>query len=100
MKKFITERALQKLKADTGGGCSVCGDVPCVNVEGTYWLCGPCVLERISASADISTHAQLMKFYAVDSVDALIEAQAGHIERLQEKLKPTENKFPRTPREG
>ena len=37
-----------KLKADTGGGCSICGALPVVNVEGTYWLCGPCVNERIS----------------------------------------------------
>ena len=38
----------QKLIADTGGGCSVCGDLPVVNVTGTYWLCGPCVAERIA----------------------------------------------------
>lgn len=36
------------LAQDTGGGCSVCGSLPVVNVEGTYWLCGPCVLERLS----------------------------------------------------
>lgn len=33
--------------ADTGGGCSICKAFPAVNVEGTYWLCGPCVFERI-----------------------------------------------------
>jgi len=27
--------------------CSVCGSLPAVQVHGTYWLCGPCVLERI-----------------------------------------------------
>lgn len=36
-----------KLKADTGGGCSICGACPVVNVTGTYWLCGPCVMERL-----------------------------------------------------
>ena len=35
----------EKLEADTGGGCSVCGSVPVVNVSGAYWLCGGCVLE-------------------------------------------------------
>ncbi len=29
-----------KKKRDTGGGCSVCGSNPAVNIEGTYWLCG------------------------------------------------------------
>ena len=32
-------------KNDTGGGCSICGRNPAVNIEGTYWLCGPCVNE-------------------------------------------------------
>ena len=34
-----------KKKRDTGGGCCVCGSNPAVNIEGTYWLCGPCVNE-------------------------------------------------------
>lgn len=28
----------------------------------------------------------LLRFYAVDTIEALVEAQAKHIERLQEKL--------------
>lgn len=32
------------------------------------------------------SHAQLMKFYSVESVDALITAQADHIEKLQARL--------------
>ena len=36
----------KKNKRDTGGGCSICGSFPCVNVDGAYWLCGPCVSER------------------------------------------------------
>ena len=47
-----------------------------------------------------SRTVERMKFYSVDSVSALIDAQATHIERLQAKLKPAEDKFPRTPREG
>lgn len=33
-------------------------------------------------------HAQLMKFYAVNSMAALVDAQAKHIEKLQAKLPP------------
>ena len=36
-----------KIERDTGGGCSICGDRPAVNVEGTYWLCGTCVNEKL-----------------------------------------------------
>ena len=35
-----------KIQRDTGGGCSICGGLPAVNVDGSYWLCGPCVKER------------------------------------------------------
>lgn len=31
-------------------------------------------------------HSQLMKFYGVDSVDALVAAQADHITKLQDRL--------------
>ncbi len=31
---------------DTGGGCSICGDTPAKNIQGTYWLCEPCEQER------------------------------------------------------
>lgn len=30
--------------------CSVCAGTPAVQVSGTYYLCGPCVLERIEPS--------------------------------------------------
>ena len=33
---------------------------------------------------------QLMKFYAVDTLEALVEAQARHIEKLQAKLPPND----------
>lgn len=32
---------------------------------------------------------QLFKFYGVDTMEALVEAQAKHIERLQSQLPPT-----------
>jgi hypothetical protein len=35
-----------KIERDTGVGCSICGGTPAVNVEGTYWMCGPCVNEK------------------------------------------------------
>lgn len=31
-----------KLIADTGGGCSVCGERPCRHIDGSYWLCRSC----------------------------------------------------------
>lgn len=42
----------------------------------------------------------LLKFYQVDTLEGLVEAQAAHIERLQKKLPPIPDQFPRTPREG
>ena len=35
-----------KNKADTGGGCSICGTFPCINIEGAYWLCESCKAEK------------------------------------------------------
>lgn len=43
---------------------------------------------------------ELMKFYGVESVEALVSAQARHIEKLQAKLPPLRDEHPRTPREG
>jgi hypothetical protein len=44
---------------------------------------------------------QLMKFYGVDSLAALVDKQAHHIERLQAMLPPTPNVFaPQRVREG
>ena len=42
----------------------------------------------------------LMRFYGVKSIEALVEAQADHIVRLQAKLPKYRDAFPRTPREG
>lgn len=38
---------------------------------------------------------KLMKFYSVSTIEALIQAQAGHIERLQAKI-AIKNSFTRT----
>lgn len=43
----MTKANIKKLKQDTGGGCSVCGKLPVINVDGAYWLCGQCVGDRI-----------------------------------------------------
>lgn len=46
-------------------------------------------------------HRQLMKFYGVITLRALVNAQAHHIEKLQAKLPPTPNVFaPQRVREG
>jgi hypothetical protein len=44
--------------------------------------------------------ADLMRFYGVDSTDALISAQAQHIEKLQSKLQPAPSFAPQRVREG
>lgn len=50
-KALADERStIKKLILDTGHGCSICRATPVVNVEGTYWLCGPCVLARSSCA--------------------------------------------------
>ena len=44
--------------------------------------------------------AQLMKFYSVETMEDLVAIQARHVERLQAKLPPPRDEFPRVPREG
>jgi len=43
---------------------------------------------------------QLMKFYRVDSLAALVEAQASHVEKLQARLPPAPSFAPVRVREG
>lgn len=43
---------------------------------------------------------QLYRFYNVSTLEGLVDKQARHIERLQAKLPPMRDEFPRTPREG
>lgn len=46
-------------------------------------------------------HHQLLKFYDVETLEALVDAQARHIECLQGKLPPEPNPFRvQRPREG
>ena len=44
--------------------------------------------------------AQLMSFYGVSSVYALVEVQNRHIKRLQSKLPPMADEFQGSPRIG
>lgn len=44
--------------------------------------------------------ATLMRFYGVESLDALVAAQAQHIEKLQSKLKSAPSFAPQRVREG
>lgn len=49
-----------KLKRDTGGGCSICGALPVVNVkDSSYWLCGGCVLTKLGDAADAARYQWL-----------------------------------------
>jgi hypothetical protein len=41
---------------------------------------------------------QLMRFYSVETLAALIDAQERHIVKLQAKLPPLRDEFPQTPR--
>jgi hypothetical protein len=50
--------------------------------------------------ADVAQHTQLMQFYSVTSVDALVEAQSRHIEKLQAKLAEPPSFAPNRVREG
>lgn len=46
------------------------------------------------------THQQLMKFYGVESFEALVDKQSDHIERLQTKLPQTPSLGPQQVRKG
>jgi hypothetical protein len=41
---------------------------------------------------------QLMRFYAVDTLEALVEAQASHVEKLQAKLPKADSGVPQRQR--
>jgi len=45
--------AKEKNILDNGGGCSICSSYPVVNVDGSYWLCGSCILERLEDWAEL-----------------------------------------------
>ncbi len=51
-----------------------------------------------AATAPEPQNEQLMKFYGVSTTQALIDAQAHHIERLQAKLPATPSLAPTFPR--
>ena len=64
-------REHEKIHCDTGGGCSVCGekDKPVINVEGLYWLCGPC----ISSYHDDLNGAERVSREQIEQQQALIK---------------------------
>ena len=72
------------------------------------WVRWSDVQARLSESAQQPSLAalvpaefqQLAMFYGVDSLEELVRIQAHHVERLQKKLPPIPDQFPRTPREG
>jgi len=68
-------------------------------VTGHTFLNTPALASREEAPA-AGAHADLMRFYKVDSADALIAAQADHIEKLQSKLQPAPSLAPQRIREG
>ena len=51
-------------------------------------------------SAEDMELVQLMRFYSVSTVRELVDIQARHIVRLQEKLPPLRDTQPRNPRKG
>lgn len=46
------------------------------------------------------SHEELMKFYSVDNITALIAAQEAHIAKLQAKVPAIPDQFPASPRHG
>lgn len=77
--------------------------------EGQSWWCpecGPvrdgteCRAVAPAARQPEKERSGLLKFYAVNSVDELIDAMAHHIEKLQAKLPPMRDEQPGRVREG
>lgn len=61
------------------------------------------VLKRFWRAVNTDDTKQLMAFYGVADVPALIEQQVQHVQSLQIKLKahePKRDQFPKSPREG
>lgn len=77
-------------------GINICGNVIVKTMRQWHAAAGG-TPGRGLMSAD---HHQLCKFYNVEGLEALVDAQSKHIERLQSKLSPLRDEFPRTPREG
>ena len=49
---------VEKIEGDTGGGCSVCGQLPAINIDGAYWLCRGCISERLDELQSFQTLSQ------------------------------------------
>lgn len=76
-------------------------DEAVTQVHPTHWQpAGAGRAARDALDAVRESDKQLMRFYSADTRDALIDAMDRHITRLQSKLPPLRDEFPRTPREG
>ena len=56
--------------------------------------------DRASGVPARESDRQLMRFYGVESLQALIDAQERHIAKLQAKIPPLRDEMPRNPRIG
>lgn len=45
---------------DNGGGCSICSSYPVLNIDGSYWLCGSCVLEKLEDRVAMEKELELI----------------------------------------
>ena len=70
--------------------------VGCDEIEG---ICDAIYNEVLTKNLG-NGYDELMKFYGVDTVPALIAAQAEHIAKLQEKVPAIPDQFPASPRHG
>lgn len=78
-----------------------CWEIACGENDGTSIPGNP----EDAADAEIACREdgeqqQLMRFYGVDTLAALVKAQARHVEKLQAKLPPTPSLTPQQAREG
>lgn len=83
--------------APTTGSSPVASDIPCPICNGVEG-CDHTVPERSRATRD--AHTQLMKFYAVETTDALIAEMERHIQKLQSKLPQYRDPINQRVREG
>lgn len=81
-------------------------DKPHANKPALYDLLQDILIGALEAAAHapqagiIESHKELMRFYNVDSLEALVDAQHGHIEKLQTQRRPDSTPAVSRPREG
>jgi hypothetical protein len=86
LETFLTREAVGVIEYVQCMDCTSCGPD---HKEGRHWNKRP------------GKHDVLCAFYNVESMDALVEIQSRHVERLQAKLPTSEPNYSgRSPREG